>query len=267
MRLFGLRTIRMGRRTTFENEYHPIEEKLVEIVARSDCRGLRFGDIVDFAKKEGISKPSVARYLKILTHKHILKKDGTYKLAMEAINWKHAQRSLFSVLAMHLFDDLFEKAGQGIIIDKDFVELFTKRVGVLALYTILEGFNKTSENNPEEGGKWIEEAFGTLIQKDGWRMCVSRQIYGEIVTLMDAIKLDTPLRPEIELADGTLYVRPPSAIKPGLAGKVLKELPPIPKERLKLLRTCLKNLYPMETQVLDEALDLISNAADQSKGR
>jgi len=250
-----------------KNEFHPIEEKLVEIVARSDYRGIRFGDIVNLADKEGIPRPTVARYLKTLVASGILKKDGTYKLAMEAIKWKHAQRSLFSVLAMHVFDDIFEKSGQGILSDKEFTELFINRVGVLALFTILEGFNKTSENKPEEGGKWIEDAFGTLIQKDGWRMCVSRQIFGEIVTLKGAIKLDTPLRPEIELADGTLYVRPPSAIKPGLAGKVLKELPPIPKERLNLLKTCLKSLYPIETEVLDAALDLISNAADQSKGR
>ena len=163
----------MDRRSKFENEYHPTEEKIVEIVARSDYRGMRFGDIVYWAGKESISRPSVARYLKILVKKGTLKKDGAYKLALEAVNSKHAQRSLFSVLAMHVFDDLFEKSGQGVLNNKEFVELFTKRVGVLALYSILEGFSKTSENDPEEGGKWIEEAFGTLIQKDGWRMCVN----------------------------------------------------------------------------------------------
>jgi hypothetical protein len=257
----------MDRRSKFENEYHPTEEKIVEIVARSDYRGMRFGDIVYWAGKESISRPSVARYLKILVKKGTLKKDGAYKLALEAVNSKHAQRSLFSVLAMHVFDDLFEKSGQGVLNNKEFVELFTKRVGVLALYSILEGFSKTSENDPEEGGKWIEEAFGTLIQKDGWRMCVSRQIYGKIVTLKSKIKLESPLRPEIELADGTIYVRPPSAIRQGLAGKVLKELPPIRTDRLNWLKADLKTLYPTEIELLDEALDLISNAAAQSKRR
>src|SRR5208283_3482785 len=138
----------MGRRTTFEDEYHPFEEKIVEIVARSDYRGMKFGDIVYWADKEGISRPSVARHLNKLVKMRVLKKDGAYKLAMEAIHWKHAQRSLFSVLAMHVFDDLFEKTGQGTLNDKEFVELFTKRVGFLALYTILVGFSKTSENKP-----------------------------------------------------------------------------------------------------------------------
>ena len=257
----------MGRRITFENEFRPFEEKIIEIIARSDYRGMKFGEVVYWASKEGISRPTVARTLNTLIKKSILKKDGTYRLAMEAVNLKHAQRSLFSVLAMHVFDDLFEESGQGILSDKEFVERFINSVGVLALYSILVGFVKTSENKPEEGGKWIEEVFGTLIQKDGWRMCVSRQIFREIVTLKSGIKLDSPLRPEIDLADGTIYVKPPSAIKPGLAGKVLKELPPIPTERLNLLRMCLKNLYPKEIALLDEALDIISKAVDQSKGR
>ena len=78
---------------------------------------------------------------------------------------------------------------------------------------------------------------------------------------------ESPLRPEIELADGTIYVRPPSAIRQGLAGKVLKELPPIRTDRLNWLKADLKTLYPTEIELLDEALDLISNAAAQSKRR
>ena len=103
----------MGRRSSFEEEFRPIEEKLVEIVASSDYRGLRFVDIVRFAEKAGVSRPSVARHLNALVKKRVLRKDGVYRLAIEAINWEHAQRSLFSVLAMHLFDELYEKAGQG----------------------------------------------------------------------------------------------------------------------------------------------------------
>jgi hypothetical protein len=258
----------MGRRTAWVNESHSIEEKLVEIVSRADYRGLRFGDIVDLAKDDGISRPSVARHLRILVKGGILKKDGGYRLAMEAINWKHSQRSVFSVLSMHLFDDIFEKAGQGILSNSEFVELFTRRVGILALYTILVGLEKASKNSPKEGGRWIEEAFGNLVQKDGWRMCVDRQIFGEIVTLKTPILLEQPLRPKIEVEDGTIYVYSPESIKRGTAGRVLRELSkPIPPDRLERLKKCLKDLYPAETELLDDAINLIMTAAAQSKGR
>ncbi len=258
----------MGGRSKFEKDSKPIEDKLVDIVARADYRGLQFGDIVFFAKAEGISRRSVARYTKALVKKGILKKNGTYRLAMEAINQKHAQRSLFSVLAMHLFDELYEKTGQGALNDEEFIELFTKRVGVLALYTLLVGISKAAESHPEEGGKWIEDAFGTLVQKDGWRSCLNRQVYGGVVQLMSSIRLGEPLMPEIEIKDKTIYVRPPSAIQPGLAGKVFKELPkPIPRDRINLLKTCLKKLYPTETELLDDALNKINMAVATSKKR
>jgi hypothetical protein len=256
----------MGRRTSFEEEFRPIEEKLVEIVASSDYRGLRFGDIVRFAEKAGISRPSVARHLTALVKKGVLRKDGVYRLAMEAINWKHAQRSLFSVLAMHLFDEIYEKTGQGKVSDEEFTRVFTGRIGALAMYTMLVGFGKALKH-PEEGGKWIEEAFGTLVQKDGWRSCLNRQIFRGVVQLKGAIRLGEPLAPEVLIEDETIFVRPPAAIQPGLAGRVLKELPEIPGGRLDLLKECLKNLYPTETALLEDALDKIDNAVSASKKR
>ena len=256
----------MGRRSDMENEERPIEEKLVEVVASSDFRGMKFGDIVELAGKVGISRATVARYLADLVKRNIIKKDDAYRLAMEALHWKHAQRSLFSILAMHLFDDVFEKAGQGKLSEEEFTTLFTRRVGVLAMYTMVIGLSK-AQGHPEEGGKWIEEAFGTLIQKDGWRMCLNRQIFGGVVKLNRPIKLEQPLTPEIVVEDETIYVHPPSAIRPGLAGKVLKELPAIQNDKLNLLRGCLKNLYPKETEILDNALDIIEQAAAQSKRR
>lgn len=256
----------MGRRSDFENEFRPIEEKLVEIVASSDYRGIRFVDIVSLAEKARVSRRTVARCLNALVKNGVIKKDGAYHLTMEAINWKHAQRSLFSVLAMHLFDDIFEKTGRGEIRNEEFMRLFVDRVGVLALYTLLVGFGK-AEKHPEEGGKWIEEAFGTLIQKDGWRACLNHQIFGGLVTLKSPIRLEQPLAPEIKLVDETIYVSLPSAIQPGLAGKVLKELPKIPDGRLDLLKDCLKSLYPKETELLDNILDVINKAAVQSRGR
>ena len=257
----------MGRRPEDEEEVRPFEEVLVEIVARSDYRGMRFGEIADLAKEEGISKASVARYLISSVNKGLLKKDGySYKLATEAINCKHAQRSLFSVLAMHLFDELYEQTGQGKLSDEEFTRLFTTRIGALAMYTMLVGLSK-AENHPEEGGKWIEEAFGTLIQKDGWRSCLDHQVFQGIVKLKSSIRLGQPLTPEIIVEDETIYLRPPSAIQPGLAGKVLKELPPIPNGRLDLLKGCLKKLYPSETELLEDALNKINDAVSASKKR
>ena len=256
----------MGRRSSMEVEDRPIEEKIVEIVASSDYRGLRFADVVQIAEKAGISRATVARYLNEMIGRGILKKNGTYRLAMEAVNWKHAQRSLFSVLAMHLFDDIFERTGKGDMDDEEFVKLFTDRIGLLAMYTLLVGLEK-AEKHPMEGGRWVEEAFGTLIQKDGWRACLNRQVFRGIVKLKSSIRLEQPLTPEIVVDGETIYVKPPSAIQPGLAGKVLKELPPISKDRLDLLKTCLKRLYPEEMKLLDDALIMIEEAATQSKRR
>jgi hypothetical protein len=257
----------MGRRTEEEEEVRPFEEMLVEIVARSDYRGMRFGEIADLAKEEGISKASVARYLISSVNKGLLKKDGySYKLATEAINCKHAQRSLFSVLAMHLFDELYEQTGQGKLSDEEFTKLFTTKIGALAMYTMLVGLSKAKMHS-KEGGKWIEEAFGTLIQKDGWRSCLNHQVFKEIVKLTNSIRLGEPLTPEITVEDGTIYIRLPSAIQPGLAGKVLKELPPIPDGRLDLLKGCLKKLYPSETELLEDALNKINDAVSASKKR
>ena len=36
----------LGRRSDLENELSPIEEKLVEVIASSDVRGMRFADVV-----------------------------------------------------------------------------------------------------------------------------------------------------------------------------------------------------------------------------
>jgi len=84
---------------------------------------------------------------------------------------------------------------------------------------------------------------------------------------MGIIRLGEPLTPEIIVDDETIYVSPPSAIQPGLAGRVLKDLPQIPSDRLNLLRGCLKNLYPGETAILEDSLDKINNAVATSKKR
>ncbi len=165
---------------------------------------------------------------------------------------------------MHLFDDVLEDASSGKLADEEFTRLFTNRIGVLAMYTMLVGLSKANRS-PEEAGKWIEEAFGTLVQKDGWRICLNRQIFGGRVRLRRPIKLKQPVAPEIIIEEGAIFVKLPSAIEPGLAAKVLRELQPIPDERLEELKGSLRKLYPSEIKLLEEALSGITEAAEISK--
>ena len=251
-----------------ENERKTAEEIIIEILSKAEYQGLKYGEIVEHAKQEHLSPRTVDRYLKALVQKGFIKKNGAYRLAVEAITQKNAQRTLFSVLAMHLFDELHEKTGQGSLKDEEFIDLFTRRLGILALYTFLVGMEKATGNQPEEGGRWIEQGFGTLTQKNGWRSCVNRQVHGGVVQLREPIRLGEPLRPEVFVEDGTVYVRLPTAVQKGLAGKVFKQLPkPVPRERVNLLKECLKRLYPAETAILDDAMNKISEAVAVSKKR
>lgn len=258
----------MGRRSS---ELKPVDEILVEILSGSE-RGMTFTEIVAQARRRArpISRATVARTLSKLIRKGIVKKEffigkrAFYKLTVEAIDKKHVQRSLFSILSMHLFNEILEGASAGKLSDEEFTRLFTSRIGTLAMYTLLQGLS-TSKLDPEEAGKWIEEAFGTLIQKDGWRVCLNRQIFGKPVPLRHRITLKQPVVPEITIEEGTIYVRMPSAIEPGLAARVLRELPPIPEERLEGLIASLRKLYPKETGLLDNVLNQIEEAARISK--
>lgn len=262
----------MGRRCDLKNDLEPVEESITEIIAGSDSRGMRFADIVRQAKKSGISKATVARYLPRLIEKNLVKKEVLenkkidYRLAMEAIHGNHVQRSLFSILSMHLFNDILEGASTGKLGDEEFTRLFTGKIGALAMYTLLTGLSM-AENDPDQAGKWIEEAFGTLVQKDGWRICLNRQIFGKPVPLRRSITLKTPVMPEIIVEEGTIYVKMPESIEPGLTARVLKEIPQIPEKRLKELKASLEKLYSEETQLLDQALSNIQEAASVSLRR
>jgi len=73
--------------------------------------------------------------------------------------------------------------------------------------------------------------------------------------------------PEIILEEGTIYVKRPAAIEPGLTARVLKELPPIPENRLKELKAAMEKCYSKEIEILDQALSQIKEAAQISAGR
>jgi DNA-binding transcriptional regulator YhcF (GntR family) len=253
----------LGRRSDLENEFNPIEEKLVEVIASSDARGTRFADVVMLAEKAGISRATVARYLSELVKRGVVKKDGVYKLAMEAIHWKHAQRSLFSVLSMHIFNDIVDAASQRKLEDEEFTRLFTGKIGALAMYIFLLGLSK-KDRDPEEAGKWIEETFGTLPQKYGWRVCLNRQIFGGPTSLRHPMELERLPVPEIIVEEEAIYVKLPSTVEPGLATRVLKELPPIPVNKITALKESLKKLYPKEVELMDNTLYEIREAAKAS---
>jgi DNA-binding Lrp family transcriptional regulator len=256
----------LGRRSDLENELSPIEEKIVEVIASSDVRGMRFAKVVVRAEKAGISRATVARYLSTLVKRGVVKKNGVYRLAMEAVHWKHAQRSLFSVLSMHMFNDILDAISQGRLEDEDFTRLFTGKIGALAMYTFLRGLT-VAERDPKEAGKWIEEAFGTLVQKYGWRVCLNRQIFGGPTRLRHSITLERLPVPEIIVEEETIYAKLPSTIEPGLAARVLKELPPIPVDKIAALKDSLKKLYPKEVELLDNAMYEIEEAAKVSRNR
>jgi len=259
----------LGRRG---GEPRPVEEILLEILAGSEW-GMTFTDIVTQASRRArpISRATVARSLSKLVRKGIVEKESFgakrafYKLTIEAIDKGHVQRSLFSILSMHLFNDILEGASTSRLTDEEFTRLFTSRVGVLAMYTLLAGLSKAVKD-PEEAGKWIEEGFGTLIQKDGWRTCLNRQIFGRPVPLRRPITLKKPVVPEITVEEGVIRVRLPAAIERGLAARILRELPQIPENRLKELKASLKKLYPKETELLDQAASMIQKAGAISGG-
>lgn len=259
----------MGRRSDFENEEHPVEESILDIVAGAEWTGIQFNEVVRRAEKINISRATVARYLRKMVKEGVVKKEvlgtrkSSYRLSAQAAYRENVQRSLFSILSMALFNDILDNASSGRLSDEEFTEVFTKRIGVLAMYTLLIGLSK-AEENPDEAGKWIEEAFGTLIQKDGWRVCLNRQIFGKQVPLRHPIKLKGPAAPEILLEEGTIYVKLPEAIEPGLTARVLKEMPKIPEERVKNLIRSLESLFPEEIRILDQALSQIREAVSIS---
>lgn len=254
----------MGRRG---GEPRPVEEILLEILAGSEW-GMTFTDIVAQASRRArpISRSTVARSLSKLVHKEIVKKESFgakrafYKLTIEAIDKKHVQRSLFSILSMHLFNDILERASIGKLSDEEFTRLFTARIGVLAMYTLVTGLS-IAVKDPEEAGRWIEEGFGTLIQKDGWRICLNRQIFGKPVPLKRPITLKKPVMPEITVEEGVIRVRLPAAIERGLAARILREIPQIPENRLRELKASLEKFYPKETELLNQVTSLIQKGA------
>ena len=95
--------------------------------------------------------------------------------------------------------------------DEEFIHRFNEKVGLLELTVLYIGLS-IGRKNPEEGGRWIEEAFGTLIQKYAWRRCFFRQIMGGEYELKSPVLLEEPVSLEFK---GEL-VSLPGAFVPGV---------------------------------------------------
>ena len=109
------------------------------------------------------------------------------------------------------------------------------------------------KNDPAEGGKWIEEGFGTLIQKYAWRRCFSRQIMGGEYDLVKPVQLKGSVNLELK---GELITLP-GAYVPGVTEEILRNMPEIDKGRLETFKRSLEEVYPEEMKKLNELLSLI----------
>jgi hypothetical protein len=123
---------------------------------------------------------------------------------------------------------------------------------LLASFTLYLGFT-IGKDDPAEGGKWIEEGFGTLIQKYAWRRCFSRQIMHGEYDLVKPVKLNGSVNLEVK---GELITLP-GAYVPGVTEEILSKMPKIDEGRLETFKQTLEEAYPAEMKKLNELLSLI----------
>jgi DNA-binding transcriptional ArsR family regulator len=228
------------------------EEKIINALCGEERR------FAELLKMTDLSKPVLSKHL------HRMQKEGTvkkikekkkrprYKLVAGAFEHGYIKRILFSVLSTQLFNDVFEATGTGEWTDKEFIHRFNEKVGLLELTVLYIGLS-IGRDDPEEGGRWIEEAFGTLIQKYAWRRCFFRQIEGGEYELKRPVLLKGPVT--VEFKDK--LVKLPEAFVPNVTAKILREMPEVPKEKMEGFRRSLEEAYPEDMKKLKNMLALI----------
>lgn len=230
------------------------EEKIINALGGMK---LRFTELL---KKTGLSKPVLNAHLKRMRKEGKIKRikqrnrRPRYKLVAGALKHGHIKRILYSILSTQVFNDVFEATGKRAWSDKEFVQRFTKKIGVLAIFVLYVGLSIGRED-PEEGGKWIEDAFGTLIQKYAWRRCFFRQILEGPYDLKHPVVLQEPVTPEFS----DELVKIPEAFVPGLTAKILSELPEISQDKMEAFERSLEEVYPEEMEKLNKILALIKH--------
>jgi DNA-binding transcriptional ArsR family regulator len=230
------------------------EERIINALGGEE---LRFTELL---KKTGLSKPVLNDHIKRLRKEGKIERIKQrnrrpyYKLVAGALKYGYIRRIMFSVLSTQIFNDVFEATGRRSWSDEEFVRRFSKKVGLLATFVLYTGLS-IGRDDPEEGGKWIEDAFGTLFQKYAWRRCFFRQIFGGEYNLKNPVLLKEPVSPE--LRDG--LVKLPEAFVPGLSSKILSELPNVPHNKMEAFKRSLEEVFPKEMEKLNEILTLIEN--------
>ena len=204
-------------------------------------------------KETGLSKTTIYKVLNALKEKGIVKKDGELWVLKGPIplEYDYAQRIVFSYLSTRIFNQLYKRAGK--MNDDEFLESFIKKIGLVAVATLLVGLDIGREH-PEEGSRWIEEGIGTLIQVYAWRVCLFRQLLGGPYELKGMIELKEPVR--LNITDDELVVIP-AAFEKGLTEAILKVLPEIPKNRLRAMWKALENISKGDVDKLKKWLKLV----------
>lgn len=236
------------------------EEKIINALSGGERR------FTELLKMTGLSKPVLNNHLHRMIKeglvKRIQQKKGRdrYKLIAGALEHGYIKRILFSVLSTQIFNDVFEATEKGKWTDKEFIRKFSEKVGLLELVTLYVGLSM-GRQDPSEGGKWIEEAFGTLIQKYAWRRCFFRQINGGEYELKNPVLLEDPVT--VEFKDN--LVRLPEAFVPAVTEKILREMPETQEHKLAAFKKALEETFPKEMKKLTELLSLIGLSMEVTK--
>lgn len=206
------------------------EEKIVNALAGEERR------FEQLLKNTGLSRPVLNQHLQRMQKEGKLKKgEGGYVLLTGGLECGYIKRGVFSVLSTQLFNDLFEATGTGKLSDKEFIQKFNQKVGLLESFILYLGLT-VGKNDPAEGGKWIEDGFGTLIQKYAWRRCFSRQIMGGEYDLKKPVHLKGSVNIEVKGRLVTL----PGAYVPNVTEEILANMPEISKDRLESFKRSLE---------------------------
>ena len=233
------------------------EEKIINVLGGKE---LGFTQLL---RLTGLSKPVLSAHMKRMQEDgKVMKiqeknKRGRYKLISGALKHGYIRRILFSILSTQVFNDVFEATGNKAWSDREFVQRFSKKIGILAMFVLYVGLSIGRED-PEEGGKWIEEAFGTLIQKYAWRRCFFRQILEGEYDLKRPVILQEPVTPELM---GGL-VRLPEAFVPGLTAEILGQIQEVPEGKMESFKRSLEEVYPEEMEKLNEILALFEDGSE-----
>jgi DNA-binding Lrp family transcriptional regulator len=236
------------------------EEKIINALAGEERR------FTELQKMTGLSKPVLNNHLRRMQKetmvKKIKRKNGRpcYKLIAGRVEHGYVKRILFSVLSTQVFNDVFEATGTGKLSDKEFIQKFSQKVGLLESFVLFIGL-AVSKDDPAEGGKWIEDAFGTLIQKYAWRRCFSRQILGGEYDLKKSVHLKGSVNIEVKGRLVTL----PGAYIPNVTEEILRNMPEISKDRLECFKRSLEEAYPEEMKKLNNILSLIEIKKEVTK--